>query len=140
MRKILLIEDNEGDIFLIKEALRESKFQGEIIEIKDGEAAIDYFIKEDACLKSLSVDLILLDINLPKKNGHEVLYFIKNSCCLKHIPVVMLTTSSLKNDIKQAYDNSVNSYVTKPSDTEEYQALIAHILNYWFFISQVHIS
>jgi CheY-like chemotaxis protein len=137
MHKILLIEDNEGDIFLIKEALRETNFQGDIIEIKDGEAAIAFFSVKKANQEPISISLVLLDVNLPKKNGHEVLKFIKSADYLKHIPVVMLTTSSSKSDIKKAYDNYVNSYVTKPSDTEDYQEVITKIENYWFFIAQL---
>lgn len=137
MHKILLIEDNEGDIFLIKEALRETNYQGDLIEIKDGEAAIAFFLKEKANKKPSSINLVLLDINLPKKNGHEVLKFIKSCDDLKHIPVVMLTTSSSNNDIKKAYDNHVNSYITKPSDTEDYQEVITNIQNYWFSITKL---
>jgi chemotaxis family two-component system response regulator Rcp1 len=138
MRKmILLIEDNEGDIFLIKEAFRETNFQGDIIEIKDGEAAIAFFLEKKANQEPISINLVLLDVNLPKKNGHEVLKFIKSTDDLKHIPVVMLTTSSSKSDIKKAYDNYVNSYITKPLDTEDYQAVITQIQNYWFFTTQL---
>ncbi|WP_348824887.1 response regulator [Flavobacterium aestuarii] len=137
MCKILLIEDNEGDIFLIKEALNESNFHGDIVEIKDGEAAISFFLDEKSSKQISSVNLILLDVNLPKKNGHEVLKFIKSNDDLKHIPVVMLTTSSSENDIKKAYKNHVNSYITKPSDTEEYYDVITNIKNYWFFITQL---
>ncbi len=137
MHKILLIEDNEGDIFLIKEALRETNFQGDITEIKDGEAAIAFFLEKKANQEPISISLVLLDVNLPKKNGHEVLQFIKNTANLKHIPVVMLTTSSSKSDIKKAYENSVNSYITKPLDTEDFQEVIAKIQNYWFSITQI---
>jgi CheY-like chemotaxis protein len=135
-KMILLIEDNEGDIFLIKEAFRETNFQGDIIEIKDGEAAIAFFLEKKANQEPISINLVLLDVNLPKKNGHEVLKFIKSTDDLKHIPVVMLTTSSSKSDIKKAYDNYVNSYITKPLDTEDYQAVITQIQNYWFFTTQ----
>lgn len=137
MCKILLIEDNEGDIFLIKEALHESNFHGDVLEIKDGEAAITFFLEEKSKKQVSSINLILLDVNLPKKNGHEVLKFIKNNDALKHIPVVMLTTSSSENDIKKAYQNHVNSYITKPSDTEEYYDVITNIKNYWFFTTQL---
>jgi CheY-like chemotaxis protein len=136
-KMILLIEDNEGDIFLIKEAFRETNFQGDIIEIKDGEAAIAFFLEKKANQEPISINLVLLDVNLPKKNGHEVLKFIKSTDDLKHIPVVMLTTSSSKSDIKKAYDNYVNSYITKPLDTEDYQAVITQIQNYWFFTTQL---
>lgn len=137
MHQILVIEDNECDIFLIKEALRETNFQGNITEIKDGEAAIAFFLKKNANQEPISINLVLLDVNLPKKNGHEVLKFIKSTANLKHIPVVMLTTSSSKSDIKKAYENSANSYITKPVDAEGFQEVIAKIQNYWFSITQL---
>ena len=127
---ILLIEDNEGDIVLIKEALKESNFKGKIIEINDGNAAIHYF-KENAATEVQSIDLVLLDINLPKKNGHEVLKFIKISPELKHIPVVIFTTSLAKADIEKAHENSANAFVTKPTDTDEFVDVIAKIQKYW---------
>lgn len=128
---ILLIEDNEGDIVLIKEALKESNFKGKIIEINDGNAAINFF-KENFYTEVLSINLVLLDINLPKKNGHEVLKFIKSSPELMHIPVVIFTTSSANTDIEKAYKNSANAFVSKPTDTDEFLEVIAKIQNYWF--------
>jgi chemotaxis family two-component system response regulator Rcp1 len=131
MHSIVLIEDNEGDIFLIKEALKESNFKGRIIEINDGSAAINFF-KENLYTEVLSINLVLLDINLPKKNGHEVLKFIKSSPELKQIPVVIFTTSSAKADIEKAFENSANAFVTKPADTDEFLEVIANIQKYWF--------
>ncbi|RKS03157.1 response regulator [Flavobacterium sp. 102] len=135
--KILLIEDNEGDIFLIKEAFKETNFQGDITEIKDGDAAIDYFLKKKANDEDFSIDLVLLDVNLPKRNGHEVLKFIKSTPYLKHIPVVVFTTSSAKSDIQKAYKNAANSFITKPIDSEGFQEVIARIQNYWFSVTQL---
>jgi chemotaxis family two-component system response regulator Rcp1 len=130
MHTIVLIEDNDGDIVLIKEALKESNFKGRIIEINDGNAAIHFF-KENLCTEVLSINLVLLDINLPKKNGHEVLKFIKSSPELIHIPVVIFTTSSAKADIEKAFENSANAFVTKPTETDEFIDVIAKIQNYW---------
>lgn len=130
MHTILLIEDNEGDIVLIKEALKESHFKGRIMEIKDGNAAIHFF-KENVYTEALAITLVLLDINLPKKNGHEVLKFIKSAPELKHIPVVIFTTSSANTDIEKAFQNAANAFVTKPSDTDEFLEVIAKIQNYW---------
>ena len=137
MHKILLIEDNEGDIVLIREALKEADFDGKIIEIKDGEAAISYLLKNIALQEPISISLVLLDVNLPKKNGHEVLKFIKCNEYLKHIPVIMLTTSSSQNDIKAAYENAANSFITKPSDTDDFQEVISKIKNYWFTVTHL---
>lgn len=128
---ILLIEDNEGDIVLIKEALQEADFNGQIIEIKDGNAAINFFSGGKTDTEVDSINLVLLDINLPKKNGHEVLKFIKNSPELKHIPVVIFTTSSADTDMEKAFENSANAFVTKPADTDEFLKVIAEIQKYW---------
>ncbi|WP_264522180.1 response regulator [Flavobacterium sp. N1994] len=127
---ILLIEDNEGDIVLMKEALKEANFQGKIMVIKEGNAAIRFF-KENVDAEALSINLVLLDINLPKRNGHEVLKYIKSSPELKHLPVVIFTTSSSNADIEKAYQNFANAFVTKPTDTDEFLEVIAKIQNYW---------
>lgn len=134
---ILLIEDNSGDIFLIKEALREANYQGGIIEIKDGDTAINFFLKKKSDNEKILISLVLLDINLPKRNGHEVLKFIKTTSDLKHIPVVIFTTSSSQTDIQKAYKNYANSFVTKPSDTDDFLEVIAKIQNYWFSTAQL---
>lgn len=128
---IVLIEDNEGDIVLIKEALNEANFKGRIIEINDGNAGINFF-KENLDTEVLSINLVLLDINLPKKNGHEVLKFIKSAPELRHIPVVIFTTSSANADKEKAFENSANAFVTKPADTDEFLEVIAKIQKYWF--------
>ena len=137
MHQILLIEDNEGDIFLIKEAFNETNFNGKIIDIKDGESAIKYLTNLKDNNQTSDINLILLDINLPKKNGHEVLHFIKNTSGLKQIPVVMLTTSSSLIDIKLAYQNAANSFVIKSLETLDFQKKIAEINKYWFSTVQL---
>ncbi len=135
--KVLLVEDNEGDLFLIKEAFKDANFQGNISEVKDGQAAIDFLTNLKENNDEAPIDLILLDINLPKKNGHEVLHFIKKTNGLKQIPVVILTTSSSKIDIKLAYHNFANGYIIKPTDVDHFQEAIAQINNYWFTIVQL---
>jgi CheY-like chemotaxis protein len=129
---ILLIEDNEGDILLTTEALEESKIINEIKLIKDGKTAIDFF----TALKSKEdfPDLVLLDINLPKINGHEVLMFIKTNERIKSIPVIILTTSSSERDVMLAYNNYVNCYITKPINVTDFIDAIIKMEDFWINI------
>ena len=115
---ILLIEDNEGDILLTTEAFEDSKIAHHITAIRDGEQAISYF--EDLTDKQEMPHLVLLDINLPKVNGHEVLTYIKSNEKYKSIPVIMLTTSSAEKDILQSYKNHANCYITKSIDVADF--------------------
>ena len=131
---ILLIEDNEGDILLTSEALEDAKILTKLTVVKDGKEAIDFFQSPGVNTVATLPDLVLLDVNLPKKNGHEVLKFIKAEKKLRHIPVIMLTTSSSQKDINQAYENYVNSYITKPIDVDEFLTVVTAIENYWMSI------
>jgi CheY-like chemotaxis protein len=131
---ILLVEDNEGDIILTKEAFEEKRIVNKISVAKDGKQATDLLNSLAASGKNELPNLILLDINLPKKNGHEVLYEIKNNDQLKHIPVIILTTSSSIQDVKLAYKNHANCYITKPVDLNEFMNAIATIESFWFEI------
>lgn len=131
---ILLVEDNEGDILLTTEALAEGKIVNTISIVRDGKEAIDFLTRTGNHTNALVPDLILLDINLPKKNGHEVLLFIKESEQLKHIPVIMLTTSSSEEDIMASYKNYVNCYITKPVDVNDFMAEIAKVEDFWINI------
>ena len=126
---ILLIEDNEGDILLTVEAFEESKIVNNIRTIRDGKEAIHFFenISDPADIPHL----ILLDINLPKVNGHEVLSFIKNNDKYKAIPVIMLTTSSSEKDILQSYQNHANCYITKPIEISDFIKAITKIEDFW---------
>lgn len=126
---ILLVEDNEGDIMLTTEAFEEWKTSNKITVAKDGQAAIDFFSINNK--HTVLPDIILLDINLPKKNGHEVLKFIKGEEKLKHIPVIMLTTSSSVADINLAYNNQANCYITKPNEVDTFQNVISAIEAFW---------
>jgi len=129
---ILLIEDNEGDILLTTEALEESKIINKITVIKDGGKAVDFF---NSLVSHVEYpELVLLDINLPKKTGHEVLLFLKNNVKFKQIPVIMLTTSSSENDVLAAYKNYVNCYITKPIDVNDFVKAIAKIKDFWINI------
>jgi len=125
---ILLVEDNEGDIVLAREALKEARIKNRVTVITDGEKALEYLFCNDNNRKP---DLILLDINLPKVNGLEVLAKIKADEALKIIPVVMLTTSTSEQDVLDAYRNYVNCYINKPIDLEEFIVVIRNIENFW---------
>lgn len=135
--QILLVEDNEGDIMLITEALEEARIISKMESVRDGQKAIQYLKKEGAYEQAPTPDLVLLDINLPRKNGLEVLTFIKSTEHLKQIPVVMLTTSSSPRDVEQAYKNYANCYITKPVGAEDFIKVIYDIENFWFSIVQL---
>ena len=132
---ILLVEDNEGDILLTREAFEESKIVNHITLIRDGKEAIKYF--ENITDKSDIPNLVLLDINLPKVSGHEVLIYIKSHEKYKAIPIIMLTTSSSEKDIKQSYKNYVNCYITKPIEVADFMMAIAKIEDFWINIVSI---
>jgi CheY-like chemotaxis protein len=134
---ILLVEDNEGDIVLTTEALNEGKITNTIAVVKDGWEAILYLEKEGKYEGEKIPDLILLDINLPKMNGHEVLQHIKSNNKLKHIPVIMLTTSSAEKDIFQSYQHHANCYITKPVEVDEFLKVVTTIEDFWITIVQL---
>jgi len=134
---ILLVEDNEGDILLTTEALSEGKISNFITVIKDGWEAMQFLEKKDKYKKALTPDLILLDVNLPKMNGHEVLKSIKTNDELKHIPVIMLTTSSSEKDVLSSYQNYVNCYITKPVEVSNFLQVVSSIEDFWISIVQL---
>jgi CheY-like chemotaxis protein len=133
--KILLVEDNEGDILLTTEAFEESKIVNRIITIRDGKEAVNYF--EAITRKEDIPHLVLLDVNLPKMSGHEVLMYIKSNDKYKSIPVIMLTTSSSEKDILQSYKNHVNCYITKPIDVTDFMKAIVKIEDFWINIVSI---
>jgi len=129
---ILLVEDNEGDILLTVEALEEGRIANVIEIARDGQEAID---KLEIDLKNNQLpDLILLDINLPKLNGHEVLEKLKKNENFKHIPVIILSTSSSEIDILKSYSNHANCFITKPVEIEDFVKAIESIEDFWFSI------
>jgi len=132
---ILLVEDNEGDIVLTTEALEECKIINKITIKRDGRAAIDFF----ETLKRVgdAPDMVLLDINLPKMSGQEVLMYIKSNDKYKQIPVIMLTTSSSEKDIITSYKNHVNCYITKPVDVADFVKAISKIEDFWINIVSI---
>lgn len=130
--KILLIEDNEGDILLTMEALKECKLPNELKILRDGNEALNFLMSQVKFGSSELPDLILLDINLPKKNGHEVLQSVKNHPDLKHIPIIILTTSSSEIDVLKAYQGHANCYIIKPLDVDEFLNITSKIEEFWF--------
>ncbi|MEX1010644.1 MAG: response regulator [Balneolaceae bacterium] len=132
---ILLVEDNEGDIVLTVDAFEESKLKTDISVVKNGQEALRFLFKEGAYHDSRRPDLILLDINIPVFNGHEVLEKIKQDTVLKKIPVIMLTTSSNPKDIDLAYENHANSYVKKPLEIDDFLDAILKIEEFWLQLS-----
>lgn len=132
--EILLVEDNEGDIQLTIEAFKEAKIRNQIKVVRDGEEALDYLRKEGNYVDVPSPDIILLDINLPKIDGKEVLSTMKNDPVLKSIPVIMLTTSSSDLDVQESYANHANCYVIKPVDLNKFMDVVRSIEDYWVSI------
>ena len=128
---ILLVEDNEGDILLTREAFEECKVNTEISIARNGKEALDFLYNKGVHIDAKKPDLILLDINIPIYNGHEVLKQIKADSELKKIPVIMLTTSGSQKDIDCAYENHCNSYVKKPLDIDEFLSAILKIEEFW---------
>lgn len=128
---ILLVEDNEGDIVLAKEALKEAKLKNRITVVTDGEQALHYLFRENGFHDAVQPDLILLDMNLPKVNGLEVLAKVKSDPVLKVIPVVMLTTSTSETHVMAAYKNYVNCYINKPINLDEFITVIRIIESFW---------
>ncbi len=128
---ILLVEDNLGDIELTREALKESKFNNKLYVVNDGQEALDFLFKKGAFSKVITPDLILLDLNLPKKNGHEVLKEIKENKKLRRIPVVMLTTSKSEEDVFRSYDLHANCFITKPLDLNSFIDIVKQLENFW---------
>ncbi len=132
--EILLVEDNEGDIRLTIEAFKEAKIRNLIKVVRDGEEALRYLRREGKFSEVQLPDIILLDINLPKIDGKEVLNAIKNDAVLRVIPVIMLTTSSAESDIQESYANHANCYVLKPVDLNKFMDVIRSIEEYWISI------
>jgi len=132
--EILLVEDSPGDQRLTKEALKEGKINNTLYIVEDGEEAIAFLKKQEPFKKVPKPDLILLDLNLPKMNGQEVLKIIKADEKLKRIPVVILTTSQADEDILNAYNLNANCYITKPVDFDQFIHVVNKIQEFWFTI------
>jgi len=132
--EILLVEDSPDDICLTVDALQEGRVRNNISVVEDGVAAMAFLRHEGRYSASPRPDLILLDLNLPRKNGREVLAEIKQDANLRRIPVVVMTTSDDEKDILAAYDLHVNCYVTKPVDLDQFIRVVKSIEHFWFSI------
>ena len=132
--KILLVEDNIGDIGLIEEVFEEAKINNILHVAQDGDEAMLYLHGEGKFSGSPRPDIIILDLNLPKKDGREVLREIKEDEKLHNIPVIVLTTSSAENDVLEAYGLHANAYITKPFDFEQFIKIVGSIENFWLEI------
>jgi CheY-like chemotaxis protein len=129
--EILLVDDNPGDVRLIQEAMREAKSRHELRVVRDGMEAMTYLRKRAPYVSSERPDLIMLDLNLPKKDGREVLAELKSDPDLRRIPVVVLTTSDAPGDIIRSYDLFANCYVAKPTSMSQFVSTIQAIEHFW---------
>ena len=128
---ILLVEDNPGDVWLIKEILHENDFLTKLYVVENGEDAIDFLRKRNKFSKVPLPDLVLLDLNLPKKDGRDVLSEIKTDSQLCDIPVIVLTTSGAEQDMLKSYECHANCYITKPINLDEFVKVIKSIKDFW---------
>ena len=132
--EILLVEDNPGDVRLTQEALKEAKVRNHLSVAEDGEQALAFLRRQGQYAEAPHPDLILLDLNLPKKNGPEVLEEIKADPELKRVPVVILTVSKAEQDILKTYNLYANCYITKPVDLEQFLTVIKSIEDFWLTV------
>jgi chemotaxis family two-component system response regulator Rcp1 len=134
--KILVVEDCPSDVWLIKEALKQATISIQVIVAEDGVAALDYMrlVSEG---KAVRPDLILLDLNLPRKNGREVLGELKSSPFHRHTPVLVMSSSQAEDDIRECYRLNANCYITKPSNLDNYFEVVRSIEEFWFMVAQL---
>jgi CheY-like chemotaxis protein len=132
--EILLVEDNPGDILLTKEALEEIKIANNLNVVEDGIEAMNFLKNRGKYKEERKPDLIILDLNLPKKDGREVLAEVKESKRLRKIPVVILTSSEAEKDILKSYDLHANCFISKPIDLEQFSKIVKTISEFWFTI------
>ena len=135
--QVLLVEDNESDVRLFREAFKDVKLDNNITVIKDGSEVISYLTETEENSKEILPDIIFLDLNLPRKNGIEILKEIKNNDKLKTIPIIMLSTSNSSQDIEKCYESHANSYIIKPVDFDKFIYIIKTIETYWLTIAQL---
>ena len=138
--EILLVEDNPGDARLLEETFKEGKLINNMHHVKDGVEAVKYLRQQDPYKDAVRPDLILLDLNLPKMDGREVLADVKNDATLKRIPVVVLTVSKAEQDILKAYDLHANCYIAKPVNFDEFIKVVHSIEMFWLNIVKLPID
>jgi CheY-like chemotaxis protein len=129
---ILLVEDNLADVELTLEALEEAKFANDVTVMRDGAEAVEYLHRRGAHGDAVRPDLIILDLNLPRRSGHEVLADLKADPALRRIPVAVLTTSSAEADVLASYDLGANCFLTKPVDVGQFLKVVQSIEDFWF--------
>ena len=132
--EVLLVEDDPGDVLLIEEAFEFNKVRNHLNVVSDGVEALEFLRKKGKYASTPRPDIILLDLNLPKKDGREVLQEIKNDDALKRIPVVILTTSKAEEDVLKTYNLHANCYVTKPVDLEKFIVVVKSIDAFWLTV------
>ena len=132
--KILLVEDNPGDVRLTQEALKDSKIHNTLEIVEDGQEALDYLRKKGKYKNATRPDLVLLDLDLPNTSGREVLEIAKSDESLKQIPFIVLTISKSDKDVLHSYDMQANAYVNKPLDLDQFVHVIHSIEDFWFTI------
>ena len=138
--QILLVEDNPGDVRLTREALRDGKVHHDLSVAHDGVEAIQFLRREGEHAGAPTPDLVLLDLNLPRKDGREVLEELKADRHLCRIPVIVLTTSAAESDIMRSYDLQANCFITKPLDLDEYFAVVRSIEDFWLATARLPAS
>lgn len=131
LAEILLVEDNEGDIELTREAFEEAKFRNNLHVAEDGDEALDFLFKRNGYEDALTPDIILLDLNLPSTDGREVLEIIKAEPSLKRIPVIVLTSSQADKDVIESYDLHANCYIVKPVNAIKFMDVVRKVENFW---------
>ena len=129
---VLLVEDNEGDVVLTREALREARLHIALHEVGDGREALEYLRGTGRHAGATLPDLILLDLNMPRMDGRELLVEIKRDERLRSIPVVVLTSSAAETDILRSYDLQASCFITKPVDFDRFQEIVAQVSDFWF--------
>lgn len=132
--EILLVEDNAGDARLAQEALKENKVHNNIHHVKDGVEAMAFLRREGPYADVPFPDLVLLDLNMPRKDGREVLAEVKDDPALRLVPIVVLTTSAAERDLVKSYDLHANAYVIKPLDLDQFIEVVQAIQSFWFTI------
>lgn len=132
--EILIVEDNPGDVRLMRETFQEGRIRNRLSVVEDGVEALAFLRREGPYDAAPRPDLILLDLSLPRKNGHEVLMEIKRDLELKRIPVCVVTSSAAEKDILEAYNNYVNCYLTKPVDLEQFIGMVRSVEDFWLSI------
>jgi CheY-like chemotaxis protein len=133
--EILLIEDNAGDVRLMQEALKQGPIRAHLNVASDGLEGLDFLAKRGPFADAPDPDLILLDLNLPKKTGREVLREIKANPDWKHLPVIVMTTSTARQDVEKAYELNANCYITKPIELDEFLRVVRTIEDFWFSVA-----